>query len=324
MKTLGKSLIFSMVLLSISESIHACDICGCRFGGYYFGVIPQYQSHFVGIRYNYGRFNAEVDNRYAEDEYSEDTFSHMELMGAYSLNDKLQFSFVLPYSWNKMDGNVQRAKINGIGDPSLLVLYNLINSADDMSKQWKHTLQIGSGLKFPLGEYREYDGDELLNSNFQLGTGSLDYLFTTNYVVRRNLAGIGLEATYKVNGKNKYDYRFGNQLSAGMNFFYWLGMGNAGLMPMAGLYFEQSAVHKDDTYTVDNTGGEVLMSNLGLQANVSQLTFNFSYQVPLYQNYNTDAISTIDSDARFWLGVILSFRIKKEYSFEINRDLSNQ
>jgi hypothetical protein len=222
-----------------------------------------------------------------------------------------------------MEGNLQQAKVDGIGDPNMLVLYNLINTTGDMTRSWQHTLQVGGGLKFPLGDYRAYDGEEILNRNFQPGTGSLDFLFTTNYVLRYNLWGVGIESAYKLNGKNKYDYRFGNQFNAGMNFFYWLGFGNSGLMPMAGLYYERSAVHKEDHYKLDNTGGHILMSNLGLQASVRQLTFNFSYQVPLYQHYNTDQISTIDSGARFWAGVILSFNLKKKYNFEINQDLSN-
>ena len=323
MKKIFKSLLLIILMSSVTKDANACDICGCRFGGYYFGIIPQYQSHFIGVRYNFSRFNAMIDNRFAEDEYSQDTFHRMELMGAYTVSEKFQLSFVLPYVLNNMDGNLQQAEVNGVSDPSILALYNIINTGDDMNDPWKHTLQIGGGLKFPLGAYQDYHDDEILNRNFQTGTGSLDFLLTTNYVLRYNLWGMGIEAAYKLNGKNKYDYRFGNQVNAGMNFFYWFGLGNSGLMPMAGLYYERSAVHKEDHYILDNTGGDILMSNLGLQASVRQLTFNFSYQAPLYQHYNTDEISTIDADARFWAGVILSFSLKKKYNFEINQDLSN-
>lgn len=324
MNKLTKSLVLLIVLSSLSKSIKACDVCGCSFGGYYFGIIPQYQSHFIGIRYNYVQFNAKIDNRFAEDEYSEDTFNRLELMGAYSINKKWQLSFVLPYVWNNMNGNLQQAKVTGVGDPSLLVLYNLINTGNDMKRSWNHALQVGGGLKFPLGKYQVYDENEILNRNFQVGSGSLDYLLTTNYVLKHDRMGVGIEASYKLNGRNKNDYRFGDQYNLGMNFFYWFGLGTSGLMPMAGLYYEGSAVHQEGKYTLDNTGGDVLLSNLGLQATVRQLTFNFAYQVPLYQRYHTDPISTIDSGSRFWIGVILSFRLKKEYSLNINDELQKQ
>ena len=109
----GFLILCSFVFVSISQA-NACDVCGCSLGGYYFGVLPNGQLHFVGLRYQTASFNALIDNRLFEDEYSDDTYRRTELIGGYSITKKLMLTFNLPYSINTMEGNLQNVRSNGL------------------------------------------------------------------------------------------------------------------------------------------------------------------------------------------------------------------
>ena len=46
--------LFVFVLLAGATTVAlACDVCGCSAGGNYFGILPRFGKHFLGIRYQY-------------------------------------------------------------------------------------------------------------------------------------------------------------------------------------------------------------------------------------------------------------------------------
>ncbi|PIB37466.1 hypothetical protein BFP72_07990 [Reichenbachiella sp. 5M10] len=299
-----------LFLSFIVSSAWACDICGCQLGGYSFGILAQNPTHFIGVRYNQAQFRAYIDNETLPDEYSHDTYNMLELMGRYVIGKRWQVSGIIPYSFNEMDGNSQQVSVSGIGDPVLLSYFNVLNTSTEAFRNLNHSLILGAGLKFPLGKFDEEDNDEIINRNFQLGTGSLDYLLSGIYTIKYKSFGLNIESTYKMNTTNKLDYHFGNQFNSASKFYYAFIQPNYSLLPYVGVTYEQSEMHTDEGFKQVNTGGHAWMGNVGLQAFVGPVMLMGTYNFVLSQAYNTDSRSTIESQDRFQLGVIFNIRSK--------------
>ncbi|MGB3464755.1 MAG: hypothetical protein WBA74_05785 [Cyclobacteriaceae bacterium] len=297
-----------------SHSVYACDVCGCKLGGLYFGILPQFENHFVGLRYSNAAFRAAVNynSDYLEDETSNDLYQRIDLIGRYSLSEKWKVNVIVPYLMNEMDGSHQRIVSNGIGDPMIIAYYQLVNNGADIARKNKHALLIGGGLKLPLGEFTAEDQGEIINRNFQLGSGSLDYLLSANYTVRRKAAGINAEASYKLNTANSDNYRFGNQFNMSTYAFYWMEWSGVSLLPYAGSYFEYGDNHTNFDFREVNTGGHATFASMGMQVYAGNLTVNMQYQVPVAQRFNTDGISEIEAGNRMSLSLLWNISKKKD------------
>lgn len=305
--------IYTTLFLILTASVSmACDVCGCRLGGLSYGILPQHYQHLIGVRYSYAGFNAHMnhDSEYYNDEYSDDTYQRIDLMGRISLLPRLQLNVQLPYLINDMDGTEQSVSSSGIGDPSILVFFTPFNSGDSNSS-WKNSLLIGGGVKLPFGEYKKEDNAEIINRNFQLGSGSLDYLLSANFTISYDNWGINMESSYKMNSRNDDDYRFGNQFNISGYVFRYLKTTDLSFLPFAGVYHENSAHHTDGKIKQINTGGSATYATLGYQVYWKQLSFNMEYQLPITQQFNTDAIANIEAENRISLGLIFSITGKK-------------
>lgn len=313
-----------LIIISITCLVwqtNACDVCGCKLGGVYFGILPMNNSHFVGLRYSQAAFKASIsygNSQYISNEFSSDTYHRVDLLGRYSISPKLQVSFMLPYLMNEMNGSHQQVQSNGMGDPMVLVHYNVLNTANNGVSFWQHSLLLGGGIKMPLGEYQKEDKGVIINRNFQLGSGSLDYLLSLNYTLRYQKTGVNVESAYKINTENSQSYRFGNQLNASAYLFQWIETPQIAFLPFAGVYYEQAAKHSNNTIEQLNTGGSALFGTFGLQVFRNNLSLNFLYQLPWQQNYYTDQLSDISAKDRFTVGLLYNFSLKKKSSKKVD------
>ncbi|TXI71256.1 MAG: hypothetical protein E6Q41_00520, partial [Cyclobacteriaceae bacterium] len=82
-----KVFFISLVLLAAHVTM-ACDVCGCSLGGSYFGILPQFNKNFVGLRWSQARFHAYMNHQsgYLSEETSNDTYRKLELWGRYYVN----------------------------------------------------------------------------------------------------------------------------------------------------------------------------------------------------------------------------------------------
>ncbi|MBV6641958.1 MAG: hypothetical protein KI791_14645 [Cyclobacteriaceae bacterium] len=304
-----KKLLLLTLLSMIGIRVIACDVCGCSLSGLYFGFVPVQNTHFVGVKYNMASFDAFIDNDdyYFEDEYSEDTYQRFELVGRFSLGSRIQIRYMVPYLNNVMDGSHQHVRSHGVGDPVALVYYNLLNPTNTGDETIMQSLSIGGGLKFPLGDYDKTDQEEIINRNFQLGSGSLDYLVSTNYTLRYQKMGVNAEGSYKINSANKHGYRFGNQANISANLFYYVEGDKYSLVPFVGAYYEKAGYHSNNEIREGNTGGSSWLGTIGIQFFTGAFTFNAQYQMPVKQQFNTDEFATIEGGDRLSLAVYLSF-----------------
>ncbi|WP_045113911.1 hypothetical protein [Microscilla marina] len=309
-----KKIVLIIILASFALSSQACDVCGCRLGGVYFGILPMHTTHFIGLRYSQAAFKASVtygNNQYIANESSEDIYRRVDLMGRYSISRRLQVNFIVPYLMNDMNGSHQQVQSAGMGDPMVLLYYNLFNTANSGVSFWQHSLSLGGGLKMPVGEYQKLDDGLIINPNFQLGSGSLDYLLSMNYTLRYKKTGVNIESGYKMNTKNSEGYRFGNQFNTSAYLFQWLETPQVAFLPFAGVYYEQAEKHTNETIEQLNTGGNSLFGTVGLQVFRNNLSVNFTYQMPWVQNFNTDQLSNISAQNRFSVGLLYNFSLKK-------------
>jgi hypothetical protein len=246
-------------------------------------------------------------SEYLHEEYSNDTYNKVELWGRFYVNKKVQIFAFVPYSFNTMAGTEQNVSANGLADISVAVNYLLLNTGEDSSRMFKHTLSAGLGVKLPTGKNDLQDKGDFVNPNFQMGTGSTDFLLSTIYTARYGKIGSNLEMGYKFNTRNTNDYLFGNQFHGSYRFFYWQSIKPFTFLPNVGVYYEQADNHKDGNIIQTNTGGDAWFASAGLETYISQFTFGFNYQHPFVQNYNSDDIADIQGKDRFTVTLTFNF-----------------
>lgn len=297
------------ILTSLSFNTHACDVCGCSLGGNYFGILPQFNKNFVGLRWSQAKFYAHMnhDSQYLGEEFSNDTYNKLEVWARFYINKRMQVFAFVPYSYNSMNGTHQVVNTHGLGDITLLSNFMLLNTGESKTAKWKHTLIAGGGIKLPTGSHNLTDQGLLVNPNFQLGTGSTDFLVSTVYTIRYQKLGFNTETGFKINTRNKNDYLFGNQFNASGQVFFWQNVKSVSFLPNVGLLFETGSKHKDGSIFKPNTGGSALLLSSGMETYFKTISLGVSYKHPLAQNYNSDAISTIESRQRIVLTLTYNF-----------------
>ncbi|UII25704.1 transporter [Fulvivirga maritima] len=241
------------------------------------------------------------------EEYSHDTYSQVELWGRFYLTERLQVFAFVPYGYNDMDGTEQVVSNSGLGDISVMANYMLVNTGDDDGKTFKHTLMVGGGVKLPTGDSDMKDRGELVNPNFQLGTGSTDFMVNSIYTIRYQKIGLNAETGYKINTRNSDDYLFGNQFHASAQFFYWQNIGDFSFLPNVGTYFESAESHEEGKIKNENTGGNALLLSTGLETYYKKFTVGFNYKHPLSQDFNSDDIASIESKSRMMVSLTYNF-----------------
>ncbi|MFT5642092.1 MAG: hypothetical protein ACI9A7_002200 [Cyclobacteriaceae bacterium] len=303
-----KTFLFFIGLMLIYQ-VKSCDACGGSLGNSYFGLLPQMSTSFIGMNYSYSRFSAQMrfNSEVLEDEISDDSFSRFEVNARFKLYDRLQASIIIPYSFNQMDGSHQKIKDHGIGDPSVLLFYRFFNKSSDDKLSINQTLLIGVGVKLPFGQFDKQEEEEVINRNFQLGSGSIDYIMTVNHTLMFENMGLNADLSLKLNSQNADDYTFGNQFTVSSNIFWVKKFTKLILVPIVGAYFEYGGIHKEGLVEQSNTGGEVFMSNTGLQFMWNKLTLNASYKIPIYQRFNSDNIAIIKSENRLSMSFNYNF-----------------
>lgn len=273
----------------------ACDICGCGVGGYYSGVLPQFHKHYIGLRWRFSSFQSELGHDGIPlGTFSKEYYHSLELTGRFYLHRRVQLLAFVPLSYHLRTEPTATNQLIGLGDLSVLVLYNIYNTSFLAEKDIKHNLLIGGGVKAPTGSFERKDSQgELFTPSFQLGTGSVDFLLTSIYTLRYKRWGVNVNATYKINLPNKDTYQFGNQLTASATAFFLHKIKNKewGLMPTLGLLLEHANYNLKNGYKRINTGGSQLVATIGLDIFYKKIQLGLSYQQPTWQNLSDGMVT---------------------------------
>lgn len=285
-----KKFIFtSVIILCISISATACDICGCGAGNSYIGLLPDFYKYIFSVRHRYNSLRTHIGaNGNPTYLTSDEKYHIVEVWGGWAITDKIRVVVTLPYSLNeKVNQGIAKNK-NGISDIAVAGYYQLLNKKTTIFKnqQLTQTLWIGGGIKLPTGEYNPADKSSTsLNTNlFQLGTASVDYSLAATYDARLKNSGINVSASYKMNSSNKYEYRYGNKLNISTQGYYKFKLGRFAVAPNTGLQFETAQQDTDNHLKVDLSGGNVLLGTFGIETNTGKIAVGANFQTPLSQS----------------------------------------
>jgi hypothetical protein len=284
-----KILLFVMTVFALPQLSIACDICGCGVGNSYIGILPDFNKRIIGLRYRYNSIFSHVGiGGSASYLTTKELYNTAELWAGWNVTKNFRIMASIPYSFNEQVNQGISTSKNGIGDINLSAQYQLINSRKTInSHMLVQSFWVGAGIKLPTGRYNPKDKSSTNNSAnlFQLGTASTDFSINAMYDVRLQDAGINLSATYKMNTVNKYEYRYGNKLSTIGQLYYKIRIKNTvTLAPNAGIQYETAEHDTDNKFSVDISGGNLLMSTVGLESSFKKIFFGLNWQRPISQN----------------------------------------
>ncbi|MBN8824322.1 MULTISPECIES: hypothetical protein [unclassified Spirosoma] len=264
----------------------ACDLCGCSNGGSFFGILPQGHRGFLGVRYRYNSYHSHLNSLNLS---SQEQFRTAELWGRFYPIRRMQVMAFVPYQFSQQtmlkSGDV--TPLRGLSDITVLAHYNVLNTfMDDTTVHTvNHNLLVGGGVKLPTGRFR-YDENSLLdvaNPNFQLGTGSIDWIGNVIYTARYKNWGVNADVSYRITTANPNGYRFGNRFNTSASVFYLAGLGSRSIMPNAGLFVEHAGHDGRDGVVNKQTGGYAAYLNLGTEVYLNKLSVGMSYRKPVSQ-----------------------------------------
>ncbi|MCB4809463.1 hypothetical protein LG651_14500 [Tamlana sp. 62-3] len=275
---------------SFYEYDYDCDLCGCTTGSGSFGFGTLNNANFVGVRYINQHFESK-NGIFSNSPVSEETFNTYQLWAQVPINNSIYFSANLPYQdlSRKMDGTNEN--INGIGDANIIGWFKLPfykKPVDDvmegMEKEHSgHSLQFGLGVKLPTGKFEEALVDRV-NPGFQVGTGSVDGIFSLGHSFAGNTFGVNTLLSYYLKTENKNEYKFGNQFSYSTKFYTAFPIKKTMLMPFLGI--SGDVFNKIEQYgeTINDTDGSILNSSIGTELVVNRCIFGVNYTLPISQN----------------------------------------
>ncbi len=266
------------------QTANACDICGNNPNSMYVGLLPNYSSHFVGIKHRFIRFETEHNDK---QEYGKDVLHETTLWGRYNLNKKIQIYASIPYLINDRIDNHSNYVIHGLGDASILANYTLVDNSDSLNGKLYHFLQSGIGLKLPTGQSNVIANGNTVIPMLQLGTGSVDFLANVFYMMRIKKLGWSLDGNYKWNTTGSNDYKMGNSLNLNLRGFYWYQMPKLAWVPSIGLGWEHTDINMDRGIERELTGGNALLSSIGVTLFKNNFSIGSQLQLPIYQNINS-------------------------------------
>lgn len=258
-----------------------CDACGCSASGGSMGFASMLNSNFVGIRY-FNQHYKSTDGLYTNSPWYNENFNTLQVWARIPVTKKIQVSALLPYHFHNRETATGNQEIRGIGDITVLAMYELYQTHKD-STFFTHTLQVGGGLKAPTGKFDQANAGTV-NPSFQLGTGSWDYMFASEYIIRRKKLGLNTMLNYTIKTENDKQYRFGNQFNYAGTFFYLYERNTLSFAPQLGFAGEVYGHNYQYSEVVRKTAGDIFFGKAGFELGKDKFSFGANVMLPINQN----------------------------------------
>ena len=275
-----------------------CDACGCGAGNGSSGFESLLNPQFIGIKYFAQHYKAKENlftNELTQDQY----FNTIQIWGKIPITEKLSIYGSLPFQFHEKKTLQGDIRINGIGDASLMGIYQILNS-----KNTFHQLNGGFGVKIPIGKFDE-KGISGVNPSFQLGTGSWDYQLAINYKFQKNLFALLINTDYTIKTENKKHYQFGNQWNYALTGFQRIWRNeNSIISGKLGLQGEVYDWNKQFGEVMPRTAGSALNGKIGFEASYKKWSIGSEVMLPAYTKL---ASGDIEAKSRF--GLFVNFGI---------------
>jgi hypothetical protein len=218
-----------------------------------------------------------------EDVHSVDRLVNASLSLAYGVTDDLTLSARLPYvdRQNIRAGEIEDGEpeahdhgdSKGVGDLSVLAQYRFFSS------QAVHASVIG-GIKAPTGKTDVKDDGEKLETEFQPGTGSWDWLFGASASINPGRLGLHGNVLYNLTTEGSQNTEIGNAFFYNLGVVYSLSSGEGQahhghdhshlkwdvMLELNGEYRQKNEI---DGEKEDNSGGDVIFLSPGIRVSSS-------------------------------------------------------
>lgn len=261
-----------------------CDACGCSASGGSMGFASMINTNFIGIRY-FNQSYKSTDGLYSNSEWYDESFNTIQVWARIPVSKKLQVNALIPYQFHNRQTETGKQSINGLGDVTLLGMHRLYQTKKDSTKVFYHTVQAGAGIKLPVGKFSDENSGSF-NPSYQVGTGSFDFLFASEYVLRYKKFGFNNMVNYVLKTENDKNYKFGNQLNYAGTFFYAYENKKYSLAPQIGFAAEVYEENNQLGQRVRNTAGNALFGKAGFEVGKDKFSMGANFMLPISQNLN--------------------------------------
>lgn len=278
--------LFALIFFFGYVQVWGCDVCGCAASGGMMGIMSNYKSNFVSFGWRYSRFSASENL-----DGGRDYFQQPDLRVGLRLNRRIQIQAILPYNLNTHVADEEKSFYKGLGDGWAMAEFTAFQSKDSTASAFRHFLSLGTGIKIPTGKFDLENQENPMPANFQMGSGSWDYLLHVFYNIRLKSLGLSMDISGRLNTANTQDYRFGDQL-AGTVYLSWLFQSSkASIMPFAGIYHEQLGKNVHNNVYQYGTGGSGTFGTMGIEAQMKRWGIRVTYTPHLSSTYAEGEIS---------------------------------
>jgi hypothetical protein len=302
-----KRILISICFFYIALICEACDLCNC-----YSPINPLVQKNYIGLRSQVSKYtgtylsDAEMNSLSITENDFREIKSEYELHGQFHPLKRFQLIFSVPYisnteysrtaspshihshttTANHDDEKNLHETIQGIGDPLIILSYQVMNKNNFDTLALKQTLFIGAGIKLPFGANKISETESDHKRSHLPGTGSYDYLVTLNYMAKIKSAGISANVNYLLAGVNEQLYRYGNRFNGKLSAFYEIKGKSLSVFPFLGFYTESAGYDEFHNQKIFNTGGAINYSQAGIDLYCKNLSVSAELQLPVIQNMN--------------------------------------
>lgn len=316
-----------LIIITISTSL-ACD--GCNIYEY----TNLNNQSFFGFFYRYRTFNgyAHLGNRhqfqfpsnmrishepeenglYADKTQRDfETYTTWELRGNFTLKEKVNFQFILPYEQNVVyyDKMIRlpfpetdtTLSLEGWGDLMLAADYIFQKSTGKLN----HIFRPGFAVRLPTGTYQKVSNeDRIYDPIIQPGTSAWAWVLRTNYQLVYRKSGVNTSLNYQFVGKGKHDYDFANSFNFSTDIFHQFFVKDLIIVPRTGVYMESAGYDSYQNEQVNLTGGTSWFTLFATDFNLKKWTLQLAYQAPVSESLNGNQLGNA---GRFNFGIIKGF-----------------
>jgi hypothetical protein len=182
----------------------------------------------------------------------------------------------------------------GLGDIVILGHLNVLNTFLDTTNTSHiyQSLMIGGGVKLATGKF-EYGYEGEINPNFQLCTGSTDFLLSAIHNIKVHNWGLNTEIGGRISTRSNDNYRFGNRINDSLTAFYSKAWGMFSMMPNIGAIVDSGFRDIKEGQRNSQTGGIATLANAGIELYYRRYNVGLSYKLPVYQNLGDGELKTL-------------------------------
>jgi hypothetical protein len=276
-----------MLLLGLTSTAWACDICGGVHANSSIGLFAANRFHTLGLSTQFRSYQSFENGQL----HSEESFLLNSLQVRFQLGSRLQFYGQVPYQFGRQLISEAITQKRGLGDVNGYINYILLQQQDSagITKQF---VSAAIGVKVPTGKFVSPSN---LQQNLYPGTGSWDYTLLLNgYQKFHKKWGLQGELSQSWKGKNSFAFRYGTTSQISTVFVMNQKIRGYRLLSAAGLQLDYFAANKWDWEQLTESAqhkGLLFQTKMSCHLLTYNWLYNLQATLPLWQNINTGTLN---------------------------------